>query len=41
MNIMKFAFTLLCETDDPVVAAGISLRQQELTYTEFLCPTVL
>ena len=47
INIMNFAFIVLCETDDPVVAAGkffaagISLRHQELAYTEFLCSTVL
>ena len=47
MNIMNFAFTLLCKTDDPVVAtgkvvaAGISLRHQELIKTEFLCSAVL
>ena len=28
MNIMNFAFTLLCETDDPVVAAGKQLLLQ-------------
>ena len=48
MNVMNFAFTLLCEIDDLVVAAGkqlllqaIFLRHQELTYAEFLCSTVL
>ena len=41
MNIMNFAFTLLCKTDDPVVAAVISLRHQESTYKEFLGSTVL
>ena len=28
MNIMNFAFTLLCETDEPVVAAGKQLLLQ-------------
>ena len=28
MNIMNFAFTLLCETDDPIVAAGKQLLLQ-------------
>ena len=28
MNIMSFAFTLLCKTDDPLVAAGKQLLPQ-------------